>query len=53
VAQVAPLRRQLSQHAGLSRAGPRRQAPEVVAWVTKLPPDELDAARWLAAHRAA
>jgi len=42
VEQVALLRRHLRQH-----------APEVVALMTSLPPSELTAAPWLAAHRAA
>jgi len=42
VEQVALLRRHLRQH-----------RPEIVALVTSLPPKRLDAARWLAANRAA
>lgn len=42
VQQVALLRRQLGRH-----------APETVALVTSLPPEELNAAPWLKAHRAA
>lgn len=40
--QVALLRRHLRHH-----------SPEVVGLVTSLPPSQLDAARWLAANRAA
>jgi len=42
VQQVALLRRQLGRH-----------APETVALVTSLPPEELNAAPWLKANRAA
>jgi len=42
VAQVALRRRHLRQH-----------RPETVAWVTSLPPTELDATAWLAANRDA
>jgi predicted transposase YbfD/YdcC len=42
VAQVALLRRHLRQH-----------APETVALVTSLPPEELNAAQWLEFNRAA
>ena len=42
VAQVALLRRHLRQH-----------QPETVALVTSLPPDQLNAAQWLADNRAA
>ena len=42
VEQVALLRRHLRQH-----------QPEIVALVTSLPPEKLDAAQWLADNRAA
>ena len=42
VEQIALLRRKLRKH-----------SPETVALVTSLPPEELNAAQWLAANRAA